>query len=602
MCGYIGKFSFNEIDEEALKRSNEHLVCRGPDDLQLTAGNVSNKFSSNSNSFFGFIFNRLTILDLTEHSRQPMFSDQFNTAIMFNGEIYNHNELRKNLESKGVKFHSDHSDSEVVLNGFSYYGSSFANKLVGQFAITFFDGDNNELTLVRDRLGQKPLFYFYNQTSLIFGSNLKSVISLQDNYILDSTSLSEYLNYGVVTSPKTIFKNNFKVEPAEIITFQLDNIYKIKNREKYWLPEKYLGNEKYRQDEFIDIFSRAVECREKADVEVATFLSGGIDSTSILKNLSDRKRQVNSFSAIYEDKKYDESKWSKLVADQYSNSHYSKTISDQDISDSVFKSIEIFDEPYADSSTVPSYLLSKAIADKYKVALSGDGGDELLGGYSRTAFLINPNRKKLNFLHWLNAIYPNYLGSGNRFRRYSNDLGSALESYFTDPNLLKLLNKRQDSNFKDKFFTDTGDDYKSLVLTEYKFYLSEMMMLKVDRTSMANSLEIRSPFVDHRLIEYILKISSDSYDFNSPKSQLKKYLSNDFKSSFIDRKKMGFVFNVEKWIFENFQLVESVIVNNVPDISKSTLKKLKVNKSRMNGLRLWKLFFIGHYLSSLDKR
>ena len=174
MCGYIGKFSFNEIDEKLLKKSNQHLVCRGPDDLQLITGNVSNKFSSNNNSFFGFIFNRLTILDLTDHSRQPMFSDQFNTAIMFNGEIYNHNELRKNLESKGIKFHSDHSDSEVVLNGFSYYGSSFANKLVGQFAITFFDGNNNELTLIRDRLGQKPLFYFYNQTSLIFGSNLKS--------------------------------------------------------------------------------------------------------------------------------------------------------------------------------------------------------------------------------------------------------------------------------------------------------------------------------------------------------------------------------------------------------------------------------------------
>ena len=269
---------------------------------------------------------------------------------------------------------------------------------------------------------------------------------------------------------------------------------------------------------------------------------------------------------------------------------------------SVFKSIEIFDEPYADSSTVPSYLLSKAIADKYKVALSGDGGDELLGGYSRTAFLMNPYRKKLNFLHLLNTIYPNYLGTGNRFRRYSNDLGLAIESYFTDPNLLKLLKKSQDSNFKDSFFIDTGDDYKSLLLTEYKFYLSEMMMLKVDRTSMANSLEIRSPFVDHRMIEYFLNVSSNSYDFNSPKSQLKKYLSNDFKSSFIERKKMGFVFNVEKWIFENFQLVESVIINNVPDISKSQLKKLKVNKSRINGLRLWKLFFIGHYISSLDKR
>ena len=194
------------------------------------------------------------------------------------------------------------------------------------------------------------------------------------------------------------------------------------------------------------------------------------------------------------------------------------------------KSIEIFDEPYADPSTVPSYVISKKISEKYKVAISGDGGDELLGGYIRTNELMMPKRTSLNFLNFLNAFYPNFLGTGNNFKKYSNDLGFALSSYFSDNNFLNLLNFQYYSNFNDKFIKLIDDKYKTLLLTEYKFYLSEMMMLKIDRTSMANSLEIRSPFVDHRLVEYILKTENSYYDKKYPKSVLKVILKKDFDS------------------------------------------------------------------------
>ena len=600
MCGFLGQFSSDKINEKLLENSNNYLICRGPDDLQISVDQISNKFSSDNHDYYSFIFNRLTILDMTDHSKQPMFSDTFNTSVMFNGEIYNHNELRKNLESKGVKFKSDHSDTEVVLNGLSFYGISFVNQLVGQFAISFFNAKKNELTLIRDRLGQKPLFFHHNKTKISFGSNLKSLISLEGDYEIDESSFNEYLNYGVVTSPKTIFKDFYKVQPSEVVTFELNKIYKLKNKFIYWDPKSYIHDRKYDQDEFINLFSTAVNCREKADVEIATFLSGGIDSTSIIKNLFDRKAKISSFSANYNDKKYDEKKWSDDVSNKYSNEHYSKIITNEEVENSIYDSIEIFDEPYADPSTVPSYLLSKAISDDYKVAISGDGGDELLGGYDRTAFLMNPLRKRLNFLSHINKIYPNYFGTGTKFRRYSSNLALALESFFTDPNLLSLMGRNNKSDFNSKFFIDTGDDYKSILLTEYKFYLSEMMMLKIDRTSMSNSLEIRSPFVDHRLVEYMMSVSSESYNYNSPKAQLKSYLSNDFGQDFINRKKMGFVFNVEKWVFDNYNLIRSVILKNIPDVNIANLNKLNINKSRTNGFRLWKLFFIAHYFESLS--
>ena len=255
--------------------------------------------------------------------------------------------------------------------------------------------------------------------------------------------------------------------------------------------------------------------------------------------MNDRNVPINSFSVIYEDKKYDESKWSKLVADKYSNNHENSLLDNTDIVNVINKSIEIFDEPYSDPSTVPSYIISNEISKKYKVAISGDGGDELLGGYLRTNELMMPKRKLLNFLNYFDVFYPNFLGTGNNFKKYSIDLGFALSSYFSDNNFLNLLNFQYQSNFIDKYIKLGDDKYKTLLLTEYKFYLSEMMMLKIDRTSMANSLEIRSPFVDHRLVEYILKTDNSYYDRRYSKSVLKSYLEKDFDSTFLNRKKNG---------------------------------------------------------------
>lgn len=601
MCGYIGQFSKNEINSKTLNNCNDLILCRGPDEKKLQSGTVKDYFLNKSMNHFSFIFNRLKILDLTPFSSQPMYSDRFNTTLMFNGEIYNHIELRRNLESKGVKFFSKHSDTEVLLNGISFYGINFVEKLVGQFSISFFDGNLNELTLIRDRVGQKPLFYGYDKLNLFFGSNLKSLILAKGENKLNQKSLYEFLELGVVTSPNTIFENFYKVEPGQIIVFDLNKEFKIKTKYKYWEPEQYIGNTKFIPEQFFKIFSEAVNIREIADVSIATYLSGGIDSTSIIKNMKDRDSIVNSFSIIYDDQKYDESYWSDLVSKKYLTNHISLKISGNELFDSLINSIEIFDEPYADPSTVPSYFLAKEISKKFKVAISGDGGDELMGGYTRTSQLMSPLRKRLSFLSQLNKIYPSFMGSGNNFQKYSQDLGSAYASYFSDGNFVKLLNIKQESNFIENYFFSHKDIYKSLMVSEYKFYLPEMMMLKIDRTSMANSLEVRSPFVDHRLIEYVLGTDSKYYNYKTPKYLLKDYLYNDFGNSFVDRRKMGFVFNLENWIFSNIDHIEEIVIKNNANLDLSNFKKLLINKSRINANRIWKLFFLENYLNSVAK-
>ena len=600
MCGYIGKFSKEPIDYKLMDQCNDIQICRGPDEKKTINNTISNIFDSKNNSHFSFVFNRLRILDFSEYSSQPMFSKELNSSIMFNGEIYNHSELRIYLEQKGIKFYSDHSDTEVLLNGFSHLGISFVDKLVGQFSISFYDANSNELFLIRDRLGQKPLFYTYNSNEILFGSNLKSLIMMNKEYRIDPDSLGEYLDLGVVTSPRTIFKDYYKLQPSEFLVFDL-NTYQVKTQKKYWNIEEKVGSESFDLNEFHNLFSKSIQSREVADVDIATFLSGGIDSSSIIKNMNDRNVPINSFSVIYEDKKYDESKWSKLVADKYLNNHENSLLDLVDIFSVVNKSIEIFDEPYADPSTVPSYVISKKISEKYKVAISGDGGDELLGGYIRTNELMMPKRTSLNFLNFLNAFYPNFLGTGNNFKKYSNDLGFALSSYFSDNNFLNLLNFQYYSNFNDKFIKLIDDKYKTLLLTEYKFYLSEMMMLKIDRTSMANSLEIRSPFVDHRLVEYILTTENSYYDKKYPKSLLKNYLKKDFDSNFLNRKKMGFVFNIEDWIFNNFSNVKETILLNTAGLDLKNLNQLTLYKSRINANRIWKLYFLQVYLSSIKR-
>ncbi len=596
MCGFIGKISSFSHDIENLDKANEIILCRGPDSTKNISTNVDGYDVS-------LIFNRLSIIDLNENADQPMISDDQNYILMFNGEVYNHQELRKSLE-KQVKFRTSHSDSEVVLNGLITQGISFVKKLRGQFSIFFLNKKENTCYLIKDRLGQKPLYYNLENNSITFGSNLKSLIKLNKNYILDDENINEYFRYGAVAEDETIFKNYYKVLPSEIIKIKWDggsHGFEITN-EKYWELESFIDENNFSTEKFFEILTESIEIRTNADVPVANFLSGGIDSTSIIKNLYDNNKNINSFSVRFKDPKYDESNWSRMVAEKYKTNHKEVFLSSEINENIIHNSLSSLDEPYYDPSVVPSYVLSKEISNYYKVAISGDGGDELLGGYKRTMDSLKSKSFINNIISKLYNLYPPFLGTGNKFLSQSSNINTRYRSYLEDMNLLKLLEITPPRggyviNIKDHY-----EDYKGLLLSDYGFYLPDMMMFKIDRTSMANSLEIRSPFVDHKLVEYIMSTKSSYIDLNNSKNILKNYLSQDFSNEFINRNKQGFVFDIENWIFQNLNLVNETLnagkVNNY--IPGNFALKVAKYKSRINSHRIWKLYVLNHYLENLD--
>ena len=264
--------------------------------------NSKKNFNSNFDFNVATIFNRLSVIDLSEDAMQPMYSESSNTMILFNGEIYNYKELRRELESKGSRFNTNNSDTEVLLIGITNYGLSFLQKVIGQFAITFIDFNSGKVYLIRDRLGQKPLFYSQTRYGIEFSSNLKAIVSVKGQYEVDNDSLLEYLDIGVVTSPNTIFKNIFKLKPAEIIEFSFQNEKIERSSKTFWNIEDYVSEEQFNKNEFFNLFNNSVESRLVSDVPVANFLSGGIDSTSIIKSIIKSNNEINTFSVSYGDK------------------------------------------------------------------------------------------------------------------------------------------------------------------------------------------------------------------------------------------------------------------------------------------------------------
>ena len=595
MCGFIGKLSYSNFDPDILNNCNKYIECRGPDSKVI-------KISLDSDIKHCFIFNRLSILDLSAEANQPMVSKNTGNYIMFNGEIYNHNELRKSLMNDGIEFYTSHSDTEVILNGIEHEGINFISKLRGQFSIFYYDTNLGCAYLIRDRLGQKPLYYTSDNDSISFSSNLVSLVKSFDySKSLNESSIDEYLVYGVVASPRTIFENFYKVEPATILKFNfVENKIEI-SKNKYWELEDYIDNKPFHLDNFFTILEESVQIRAQADVPIASFLSGGLDSTTITKFLS-KMDQVNTFSIVTDDQRYDESKWSNLASKKYKTKHQSINISSKISNKDILDSLSALDEPYADPSVVPSFILAREISKYFKVAISGDGGDELLGGYKRTFQTLSPKNNLDSFISKFYNFYPGIFGSGSFFLSKSSNSQVSYKSTLADEKLINLL-KRNSNTYNDNIVLNNNIDlYKSLLINDYDFYLSEQMLFKVDRTSMSNSLEVRSPFLDHFLIQYIISHNTSYLNINQPKMILKDLLNEDFNESFTHRRKQGFVFNLESWIYNNLQFINETFENGiiVGNYFKNPIKKLSIYKSRINALRIWKLYTLENYLKQFN--
>ena len=593
MCGFTGVISLNDINTENTQASNKFSVCRGPDNQKNLTGSYG-KYN------YDLWFNRLSIIDLSEKANQPMKSSISDSIIMFNGEIYNSEYLRNQIIGKKYKFTTSHSDTETLLAGLEIFGIDFIKKIEGQFSIFYWNKRLNKIYLIKDRLGQKPLYFSISKNELLFASNKKSLLKMKKNLDFNLDAIHQYIAYGVVFSPNTIYKSINKVIPGSYI--EVD--YKSENFQSkditYWKAENYLDNKSFNQEEFIEIFKESVKKRLVSDVPIANFLSGGIDSTSIVKCLIEMDANVNTFSVIVDNEKINEKKYIDQVTQKYNTNHNEVLVKSSISNKLVTEALSSMDEPFGDPSIVPSYKLSKLISSQFKVAISGDGGDELLGGYLRMKNHLIKRNIISNNLSKTYKYYPVLFGTGTNLRSKSLDIDEAYLGYLEDEKFLNYLcEKPIDSNIRINLY-NFADNYKSILQNEYSYYLSDQMMFKVDRTSMANSLEVRSPLVDNKLIEYIFSHTTEYIESNSQKLPLYKYLETDFDKDFLNRPKQGFVFDYKKWIYGNFDLVNDLISNNqIEDlIDTNKIRALKNYKTRINSLRIWRVFVLANYLDS----
>jgi asparagine synthase (glutamine-hydrolysing) len=591
MCGFIGIASKEKINSSNLESENKRIICRGPDETKYIK-------EESSDLSFELIFNRLSILELSEYGSQPLISKDKNHLLMFNGEIFNYIELKKYLEKYNIVYNSKNSDSEVLFHGLINEGHSFIDKLIGQFSIVFIDKLKKDILLIRDRTGQKPLFYTYDTKNIYFSSNLISLSKISDQKEIDNFGLEEFLNLGVVTSPSTIFQNIKKVSPGEIVNFNFSESI-TKKIYKYWDPLESISEKiNFNEKEFDELISNSIEIRLRSDVPVAAFCSGGLDSTLIIKNLNELGSEVPTFSVVNKNPKYDERKYISLVTNKYNTKNIFKEIDSETTFENILENIENFDEPYMDASNQPSSYIAKEISSKFKVAISGDGGDEIFFGYKRFQNEFNLNKKLKHIINLIYKMYPGWLGTGNKILKFSSDYVESYSSYFEDKKFLKVLGLSDKTNFKEKYLNNSKNKFKNLMMVENRFYLSEMMNLKVDRTSMMHSLEVRSPFVDHRLFEYLLSCKTNTIHYKTSKKYVKDILKKDFNNDFLDREKMGFVFDLEKVIYDNETKIKEILNNShlKKYIPKFDINKLFLRKSRINSQRIYKLIILSRFL------
>ena len=598
MCGFLGSITSEKINEEDLHNFNKRIECRGPDEKKT----IFNEKFDNINFYHNFIFNRLSIIDLSTSASQPMFSKKFNTMIMFNGEIFNHKALRIELENLGIKFNSSHSDTETLLLGLSTIGLDFINKINGQFAIFFYDINKRNFYLIRDRVGQKPLYYSNNTKNVYFGSDLKSVKNLSKNLSLDIDQIHNYLNLGTTLTPNSFFKNVFSLNSGEYVKFSINYDTIFSKKVKYWDISEKIDEKPFIENEFVELFKDSVNLRLESDVPISNFLSGGLDSTAVIKAVKNYREEINTFSVISSSNKFNESRYIDQVVKKYDTNHTYKTIN-PDINFETIKSIVLkYDDIIYDPSLIPTFYLSEYMSQNYKVALSGDGGDELLSGYEHYSNYFKTNKYSEIIVNYVFKKYPAVLGTGNKILKNSMNWKSALSSYYEDKKLMNLLQIDNYSNFEEKFLINKDNSWKTLMNIDYEFFLKEMMLKKIDKSSMLNSLEVRSPFLDYRLAEYIISHkNSNSIENFSPKNILKNYLAKDgFNKDFTERKKMGFSIDIKTIVNNNMaEIIESIYYSSIKNIVDITnLRNLSLFPTRMNAIRIWKIYLLSLYVDT----
>ncbi len=519
---------------------------------------------------------RLSILDLSPAGHQPMCNEDRSVWVVFNGEIYNFPELRDGLEKQGHIF-SSHTDTEVIVHLYEEKGIECLHDLRGMFAFALWDENRQRLVLARDRLGKKPLVYRLGSRGLVFASELKALLC--DPGIrpeIDLSSLYHYLTYSYVPGPRTIFKNINKLPPAHYLVYENGSA----TTRRYWSLSyrqkiSCRSLEEYKE-RFFAVFNEAVQCRLKSDVPFGAFLSGGIDSSIIVAVMSGMlDNPVKTFSIGFEEEEYDELRFARMIAERYGTDHH-EFIVKPDMIDVLPKLIWHYNEPYADSSAVPSYCLAQMTREHVTMALNGDGSDECFAGYPRYVEAMRASLlQKAAGLYGKNlvtgaaALLPggsHYGSFPRRLRRYIAAVCEKPERRYVrwlchfDNNMKQEL--CSDDLRQSLHSTDSVDLIEALfeqadgatlldktLFVDVMSYLPEDLLVKIDIATMAHSLEARSPFIDHKVMEFAASVPSELKLRGGQTKYLLKHILGDYlPGEVLFRKKMGFGLPIDRWL------------------------------------------------------
>ncbi len=568
MCGITGLFDTRgarDIDRAVLHRMNESQFHRGPDEgsLHLEPG-------------LGFGHRRLSIIDVAT-GQQPLFNEDGTVAVVFNGEIYNYQELIPELQALGHVFHT-RSDTEVIVHAWESWGEDCVQRFRGMFAFALWDRNRQTFFMARDRLGVKPMYYaLLDDGMLLFGSELKSVMAhggLRRD--IDPLALEEYFALGYVAEPRTIFRQAKKLSPGHTLAIRRGQ--PVGEPREYWdvrftLDARISAEEA--QEELLRRLDESVKLRMISEVPLGAFLSGGVDSSAVVASMAKVSGgAVNTCSIAFDDPAYNESEFAKMVADRYRTNHFVETVKSDDF-DLIDTLAQLYDEPYADSSAIPTYRVCQLARQRVTVALSGDGGDETFGGYRRYGMHLMEERMRAALpagvrrplFNLLGRVYPKADWAPRMFRAKTTFQGMArtsVEGYFHSMSLIREPMRSQiySNQFKSQLGgysaievfnrhaakANTDDPLALIQYLDMHTYLVGDINTKVDRASMAHSLEVREPLMDHPLVEWAATLPSSLKMYRgNGKHFMKKALESRLPDDVLYRPKMGFAVPLARW-------------------------------------------------------
>ncbi len=612
MCGIAGFISISKIwDKSDLIRMTQSLSHRGPD---------AEGFYFNNG--IGLGHKRLSIIDLSATANQPMNSICGNYIIIYNGELYNYKEIAKNLN---VELRSN-SDTEVVLEAFKKWGYKCLDFFNGMFAFAIFDLSNRRLFIARDRMGIKPLFYFFNGKDFAFASELKALKKLRKNigFDVNNTAIQQFLHLGYIPHPNTIYKQVLKFPAGSYAAIDQSKM----DIKTYWSPLNEIKKDKIKIDineathEFEGLLNDAVKIRLMSDVPFGTFLSGGIDS-SLVTALAQKNstRPINTFTIGFEEEAFNEAPAARKISNHLNTRHHEMIFTEKDAIKLVPEIIDVFDEPYADSSALPTMLLAKFASQHVSMTLAGDGGDELFQGYGFYRWADRMSKPQIYLLrHVIAAI----LKFGNmRMKRAANVFqipdGSSFfshifsqEQYYFDARLIKKL---LCSTFNDDFLipAENLDIPQHLKKSEQQaifdllYYLPDELLIKTDRSTMKFGLETRVPVLDHRLVSFALNLPFHlKYDQNHSKILLKKILYKYIPAQFYSAPKHGFSVPLAKWLKSDLRFFMETYLHRKVVVQAGVVKYHEVEKIKKEFLKgktylynkIWNLILLHQFIEN----